>query len=272
MSKASWEASNPKKSNLYHNVWLLLILVLVAACTASDGTESPVPTQTLIPSTATFTPLPPPTVTPTREPALRPEDLVTNTPDYLNTIPAEAHDIVAQVADDLLAMADIDANTLTVAYFNEQTWREDEILCSDEPSSLRRVEGYHIVFLTGNMLYEYRTNGRGFAQQCAESTLDDAPAELLVLVDFVAAEMARSARLRVADVEDVAVNRVELIDIKPIQWPDTGLGCPAEGQTYAAVQVDGYRIVVAYQGEETIFHTDFERLLRCAPEDEVLPE
>jgi len=97
------------------------------------------------------------------------------------------------------------------------------------------------------------------------------PGLSLVDVDPVAADLAALAQRLLAEQLDLPVRRVEIVDVQAVVWPDTSLGCPQPDQMYAQVLVNGYRIVVKATGEEVIFHTDFDRALRCPAGDEVLP-
>lgn len=105
----------------------------------------------------------------------------------------------------------------------------------------------------------------------ATTQAQSAPGLSLVDVDPVAADLAALAQRLLAEQLDLPVRRVEVIDVQAAVWPDTSLGCPQPDQAYAQVLINGYRIVVEAAGEQTIFHTDFDRALRCSPGDEQLP-
>jgi hypothetical protein len=94
----------------------------------------------------------------------------------------------------------------------------------------------------------------------------------LLAEDQVAAELAALAQRRIAQERNVPVSRIEIVAVQAFAWPDTSLGCPQDGQVYTPLLVDGYRIVLALGDEEFIFHTDFDRAIPCAAEDERLPE
>jgi hypothetical protein len=104
------------------------------------------------------------------------------------------------------------------------------------------------------------------------STADPAAAGASLLeTDPVAADLAALAQRLLAEQANLPVRRVRVLDVQAVVWPDTSLGCPQPDQGYAQVLVPGYRIVVEAAGEQVIFHTDFDRALPCAPEDEQLP-
>lgn len=91
-------------------------------------------------------------------------------------------------------------------------------------------------------------------------------------VDPVASELAMLAQRRIAQDLNLPARRVRIVEVTPYVWTDTSLGCPAPGETYAALTVDGYRIVLSAGDNEYIFHTDFDRALPCDAKNEQLPE
>jgi hypothetical protein len=52
---------------------------------------------------------------------------------------------------------------------------------------------------------------------------------------------------------------VEVVSADAVVWPDAGLGCPAPGMSYAQVQVEGTRIVLAHDGGEYPYHSGGSR-------------
>ncbi|MFN8377346.1 MAG: hypothetical protein U0452_01640 [Anaerolineae bacterium] len=97
------------------------------------------------------------------------------------------------------------------------------------------------------------------------------PGLSLVDVDPVAADLAALAQRRTAEQLDLPTRRITVVDVQAVVWPDTSLGCPQPDMMYTQVQVNGYRIVVEAAGEQTVFHTDFDRVIPCEAGDEVLP-
>jgi hypothetical protein len=90
--------------------------------------------------------------------------------------------------------------------------------------------------------------------------------------DPVAAELVALAQRRLAQDLGLPAQRVRLVEVTAVIWPDTSLGCPEPGETYAQGTFDGYRIVLSASDQEYIFHTDFDRAIPCTAEDERLPE
>lgn len=109
------------------------------------------------------------------------------------------------------------------------------------------------------------------ATRAVPTQTQGAPGASLLDVDPVAAELAALAQRLLAEQLDLPVRRVRIVDVQAVVWPDASLGCPQPDQMYAQVLVNGYRIVVEAAGEQVIYHTDFDRALRCSADNEVLP-
>lgn len=76
------------------------------------------------------------------------------------------------------------------------------------------------------------------------------------LIQRISQDLGMRLGVRTAD--------VELVKIEEMTWADASLGCPAEGQTYAAGQVDGYRVTVRAAGKEYTYHTrGYDEFILC---------
>lgn len=57
---------------------------------------------------------------------------------------------------------------------------------------------------------------------------------------------------------------VTVVSYERMEWPDTSLGCPKEGEFYAQVITPGYRVILSVNGQELEYHTDeIDRAVRC---------
>ncbi|MDX2140136.1 MAG: hypothetical protein SF123_18760 [Chloroflexota bacterium] len=84
--------------------------------------------------------------------------------------------------------------------------------------------------------------------------------------DPIAAELIAIAQRQVAEETGLPTQRIRVIAVETMRWSDSSLGCPQPEQTYAQVEIDGYRIVLMAGDREYIFHTDFDRIIRCETE------
>lgn len=260
----------------WHLLAALLALWIVAACSpGSAGTQ--VPTQVL--DFATATPVPtatPVTPTPTPEPVFDLDDLATGVPADLAALNPDQQRMAWLAIQDAAASLSDPAPALQVVYVEPARWPGPDLSC-DEAASIEDtlrdgVPGFRILLTTGTTVYDYRTDLDQHVIACDVIDLPDVDGETLALIDPVAAELAALARQRIARQLDVPANRVRLTAMRAVNWPDTSLGCPSEGQTYAEGPVAGYRLVVSAGGTDYIFHTDFDRLLPCPAGAESLPD
>ena len=68
-------------------------------------------------------------------------------------------------------------------------------------------------------------------------------------------------RARTGSSDDAEVRLVE-----PVDWPDSSLGCPQPDMMYAQVITPGYRVVLALDDQEYVYHTNTRRAVFC-PQD-----
>ena len=71
---------------------------------------------------------------------------------------------------------------------------------------------------------------------------------------------APEAALRVRDAFaqslNAATDEVAIISWEAVEWPDSCLGAAAADEMCAQVITPGYSVVVEYEGEQTVLHTD----------------
>jgi hypothetical protein len=85
------------------------------------------------------------------------------------------------------------------------------------------------------------------------------PAEAEQVVQLAKEDLAE--RLSLSPVE------VRLVSVEPVDWPDTGLGCPQPGMMYAQVVTAGFRVVLEAKAEKYEYHTDTgDHIVLCQPE------
>jgi putative hemolysin len=65
-----------------------------------------------------------------------------------------------------------------------------------------------------------------------------------------------AAQTRLARKLNVKASEIKLVSIEPVSWPDSCLGLPGPGEMCAEMITDGYRVVMAVNGQNYTFHTD----------------
>jgi hypothetical protein len=93
--------------------------------------------------------------------------------------------------------------------------------------------------------------------------------------DTSAQKMIELAKAHLSRKFGIAVDRIILTEISAASWPDTSLGCPSQGVSYAAVVTPGYSVMLEAQGGVYTYHTDMNsRVVLCsasAPSEIYLP-
>lgn len=54
---------------------------------------------------------------------------------------------------------------------------------------------------------------------------------------------------------NVPEGSIEVMEAKPVTWPDAAVGCPEPGKLYAQVLVDGARIVLGHAERVYLYHS-----------------
>ncbi len=64
---------------------------------------------------------------------------------------------------------------------------------------------------------------------------------------------------------DINADRIEVVRVESVEWPDTSLGCPQPGQAYAQVITPGQILVLSANGQEYEYHTSGDQIVACEP-------
>jgi hypothetical protein len=82
--------------------------------------------------------------------------------------------------------------------------------------------------------------------------------------DEAAEKMVILVKGHLAQRLSIAVDQIELLDIKAVVWRDAGLGCPKPAVDYLPMETSGYKIVVEAGGQPYTYHTDAgKRFVLC---------
>ncbi len=245
-------------------------LLLLAGCTAPPQTM--LPTQPLVPSTATATPVLL-TATATQPPLPGPADvLATDAP--VVVIPAQAQTLVGLVMADLARTLDIATDAILLQSVETVVWPDaglgctEEITVEEQPSEAG-VEGYRIILEYQGRTYDYHTDAGLRFRLCEGERADVVQGEPIIL-DPILDALIDLARRDLAERLDLPQRRVFLVDVTLYEWPDTSLGCPLDGQDILPDPTMGYRIVLRVGQQNYIYHSNTVRVFQCPQEAEVL--
>lgn len=238
--------------------WLILIL-LVSACT-SQRLDTPVPTQTLIPPTVTPTATP---IIPTQTPQDLPEpqDLIlTPSPTAVLPIISTTGNFDEAVVEltrlDLADHLGVLPDQLQLMKVDRSIHRVDVCPTGQAPIPPSASYGYEVVWAVDDETHTYLLWSNDKFVWCE---FDRLRGDYLTAIDPIAAELTALAMRRVGQNSD----DVDLVDVVPVVWQDSSLGCPQEGQVYSDILIDGYRIEITDGETSYLFHTDSVQLVSC---------
>lgn len=243
-----------------------MLMMAVSACASNTATPTPDPTQSLI----VFTPEPsavPVTPTATAVPPPSAGELL-QTPRTNDTSTEIQREMISATETDLanyLALEDF--SEIQIVLYEVVHWQGEALECESAPLRLttQGLEGLRIVYLYDETIYTYRTGEAEF-MRCEEVSALQAPPDVIVLIDPVAADQVSLAKRRIAQDLDISSRLINVDSVEVRVWEDTSLGCPAAGQNYEPIQTNGYRIVLTAGENSYIFHASFDRLVLCQDE------
>lgn len=271
----SWWAKTP---------WLIALLIGLTAC-ASEPTLVPLPTLTLVQIAPTATPIP--TATPEiTTPLPQPGDIraLQATPRALDFIVPPPEDIspdadtLVSARDDLSRYLSIDNQRVQMVTLTRDNLYHADFACPQPPhlsailanfQQYATAERYRLTLLVGMTIYTYHIVPDQILTLCYPT--QPVTDELLFMVDPIASELTRLAQRRLAQELDLPQMRMQLVALTAHTWTDTSLGCPQPNQTYDAIQVEGYRIVLQAGDRNYSFHTDASSIFACPQGRERIP-
>ncbi len=250
---------------------IVVLMMAVSACASTTSAPVPQPTGALI----LFTPTPtevPITPTPTLPPPPAASDLIL-TPRVVDTGFENDAPILSATLLDLAVETGIEVRQIVPVGAESVHWDGENLDCDNELLRLttQGIAGYQVIYLIDTDIYVYHTSDEEFLL-CDEYDILDAPAEVLIQIDPVAADLVALARRRIAQELDLSTRLIDILDVSVETWADTSLGCPADDQSYENVSTNGYRILLLAGGNEYLFHTSFDRLIRCEQPAEATTE
>lgn len=170
---------------------------------------------------------------------------------HLSDVPRQAVPLVQLAIDHLLEQnSSIDRSGIDVFLVEETEWPSSCLGCPQEGTMCLDVitPGYRVILRVDDTNYEYHTDMDSTVVFCPEEAGGPGMGESNRQVDMVVEDLA--AQLPIAS-EEIRVVRVEQVD-----WSDSSLGCPQEGQAYLTVITPGYHIILEAGGVQYDYRTD----------------
>lgn len=67
--------------------------------------------------------------------------------------------------------------------------------------------------------------------------------------------MVLKAKKDLAHRLSIQIDRINLLEVRPVTWPDASLGCPQRGKVYSQVRQDGLLIRMKAGGRFYFYHS-----------------
>jgi hypothetical protein len=243
--------------------WLGLFIISVLALSAcvNPGAQQavPSPASPLVTSTPPGMPAAAPTSTPPIVSTQPPSTGGEPPSGPVSSDPAAA----AEVARNLLAAElNIPPDSITTASALPVQWNDSSLGCPQPGQVYLPVvtAGYLVTLSVGGTDYNVHTDLNGVAVLC---TQDGDPVGPGTVRDPIVAEFIDQARADLAARLAIAPQAIVLVRSEAVEWADSSLGCPLEGEEYIQALTAGYRILLAVGDAYYEYHTDQQRMLLC---------
>ena len=178
-------------------------------------------------------------------------------------VPQDAQETVALVQQDLVEQLGISPSEVQLTSIEAVEWPDTSLGCPGDELMYAQVTspGFKITLEAEGTEHTYHTGPDHFVR-CLSDSADEAPAHL-IRNDPAAATLGVQAQEDLSQLLGISLDEVTVVSVEAVQWPDSSLGCPEEGMMYLQMVTPGYRIVVAGEGQEYVYHTDHNRAVRC---------
>ena len=140
----------------------------------------------------------------------------------------------------------------------EAQWADAVLGCAkkDEKPPAAATKGSEIVLEARGREYSVHVAGGravicGQSQSAGEERLD------------AAAALNLAAKRDLAERLKIDPERIETRVLRRTTWPDTGLGCPQPGMSYAQMETPGFLIELRAAGRTYTYHADRKRAVYC---------
>lgn len=90
------------------------------------------------------------------------------------------------------------------------------------------------------------------------------PGGEIVITDPTLVKLVNDAKTDLTTRANVPLTAITVKSAEAVEWRDSSLGCPIEGQMYAQVITPGYLIVLEAAGKEWNYHASANHVMYCA--------
>ncbi|MFO7167617.1 MAG: hypothetical protein DIU80_006270 [Chloroflexota bacterium] len=262
---------------------LIVTIILLAALTAcgqqpaatpaGSPTEPPAattpaaPTAAPVPTDAPETPADAYPVPPAGQAYPQPS---TPTPD-LGSSEGVMAELQRQARERLAQHLGVDPESLTLQQSESQEWPDTSLGCPAPDVTYAQViiPGYRLTFSDGSETYLVHTSLSASPGEPLVFCDDGSPVNLGLpeptpVIDESSRPAVDRAKADLAQFLNISPDEIEVIQVQPVDWNDTSLGCAQPDTTYLQVITPGYQVVLRAAGNTYTYHTDSgANVVRC---------
>jgi hypothetical protein len=100
-----------------------------------------------------------------------------------------------------------------------------------------------------------------------ETTIPEVQPTVAETIDVVSRTIVEKARADLMKRLNLAAEQIRLAEVRPMNWPDSSLGCPQPDMAYSQVLTPGYWILLEADGRQYHYHADEADQLIFCPQD-----
>ncbi len=200
------------------------------------------------------------------------------------TPPPEAEAVVQLAIDDLTQRLSLAPAAIQLVSVESMEWSDASLGCPQPGMMYAQVitPGYLVVLEAEGEQYTYHTDIDRFAVLCeAESGTSGAtsgaapPGEPTISEpqDPFLSEMVTKAKEDLADRLSVELDRIDLLEVREVTWPDSSLGCTQPGMAYAQAPQEGLLIRLSVDRDMYFYHSGEAQVpFLCEGTSQVVPK
>ena len=200
------------------------------------------------------------------------------------TPPPEAEAVVKLAADDLTQRLSLAPGAIQLVSVEAVEWSDASLGCPQPGMMYAQVitPGYLLVMEAGGEQYTYHTDMDRFVVLCEEGgetsgTTSGAtpPGEPAISEpqDPFLSEMVAQAKQDLANRLSVELDRINLLEVREVTWPDSSLGCPQPGMAYAQAPQEGLLIRLGVDKDMYFYHSGEAQVpFLCEGTSQVVPK
>jgi hypothetical protein len=180
--------------------------------------------------------------------------------------PADVKTVLQLAIEDLAGRLGLSPEAIQLVSVEPVEWSDASLGCPQPGIMYAQVitPGYHVVLEAGGQQYTYHTDAGRVVVLCEDesgtsgSASGAAPSGEPTVSeprDPFLSEMVTKAKEDLSNRLSVAVDQINLLEVRQVTWPDSSLGCPQPGVTYTQAPQEGLLIRLGVDRDMYFYHS-----------------